>query len=84
MLYTSRVARKYKTHVTVRDVRRVWQAVTREPQSSTRALGRQLNIAHNRVGAALRMLKDAGYIDFPTGAERARSILIPFYTQEPE
>ena len=81
-MYTSRMARRYFNHATVRDIRRIWAAVSVTPQATIRELGRQLDVPHSRVAASLRLLKDAGYIDFPKGAERARAVIVPFVVQE--
>jgi hypothetical protein len=78
MMYTSHMARKYANHATVPDIRRIWAAVSVTPQAPIRELGQQLDMPHSRIAASLRLLKDAGYIDFPKGSERARTILVPF------
>lgn len=70
---------RYGAHVSERTVRRVWALVSREPQITTRTLARRLGYGSTAgMSVALRVLKDAGYIDFPPDTERARTILVPF------
>lgn len=77
-MYTSRMSKRYYGHATTQDIRRVWAAVSAAPQSTLRELASTLGMHFSGVGAALRLLKDAGYIDFPKGTDHARTILIPF------
>lgn len=61
--------------------RRVWAAVTRTPRASTKELAVAVGSpasSYGTVAAALRILRDAGYISFADGARRARKIVIPF------
>ena len=72
---------RYGAHVSERTVRRVWAIVSREPQITTRRLAQQLGYGSTAgMSVALRILRDAGYIDFEAKTERARTILIPFIT----
>lgn len=78
MPYTSRCARRYGTHVTFANARRVWAAVTRRPTATVRELADDAGLPFGTVGAALRMLRDAGYIEFDPCTGRARRVLVPF------
>ena len=63
--------------------RRVWSAVTCQPLATVRELGAAAGIkSQGTVRLHLRFLRDAGYIDFQDGAERARRIIIPCGVQQ--
>lgn len=70
----------YGTHLTMRNVRRVWAAATRTPRASKRELAARLDLSYGAVTGALRFLRDAGYIDFPPGGCRAITVLVPLHT----
>jgi predicted transcriptional regulator len=62
-------------------VRKVWAAVTRTPRASVKELAVAVGAPESSFGnvsAALRMLRDAGYIAFNNHAKLARRILVPF------
>lgn len=59
-------------------VRRVWAALTISPNASTRELAKQLGISYGDVGKAVKILRDAGYVQ--VDGARARRVLIPLYT----
>lgn len=84
MPYTSRCAERYGIHVTARTARRVWAAVTQDPQATARELGGELGMPFGLVAAALRMLRDAGYIEFDAASVRARRIVTPFIITGPD
>lgn len=63
-------------------LRRVWAGVTAHPQSTVRALASTLHLPNSTIVDTLHALRDAGYIDFPDKAERARQILVPFIVEE--
>lgn len=69
---------RYKQYVSDASTRLVWRAVTRTPQATTREIGAVVGLGHSGVSAALRMLKDAGYIDFAHKSRGARTILIGY------
>jgi DNA-binding transcriptional MocR family regulator len=75
---------RYGNHLSTRNVRRVWAAITATPYASQRELAQALRISHGAVSSALRLLKDAGYIQFPKCASRAVEVLVPFVVQELE
>lgn len=62
----------------LRTRRMVWAVVTREPRISLRKIAHITGMPVSTVHDALENLKAAGYIDFPKGAERARTVLVPF------
>jgi len=68
----------YGRPISARNVRRVWAAVTLKPQASCRELGRLLRMQHSNVARALKVLRDAGYVEQPTRSARARRIVVPF------
>jgi hypothetical protein len=76
--------RLYGAHASDALTRRVWAAVTRTPCATTKALARELGQANSwsSVAAALRILRDAGYIAFEDGAKNARQVIVPFIVQE--
>lgn len=74
--------RRYGTHLTMRNIRRVWAAITANPRASKREIADDLDLAFSSVGGALRFLKDTGYICSPKGASRAITIVVPFYVEE--
>jgi predicted transcriptional regulator len=74
--------RRYGTHLKPRRIRQVWAAVTRNPRASKRELSEELGLSFGAIGGALRFLKDAGYIEFPKGACRAITVVVPFYVEE--
>jgi hypothetical protein len=58
--------------------RRVWAAVSCQPQATVRELAVLSGVkSQGTVRLHLRFLRDAGYIDFQDGAERARRIILP-------
>jgi DNA-binding MarR family transcriptional regulator len=63
-------------------VQRVWSAISRAPQASTRALANHLHIAPSSAHVALTILRDAGYIEYQRDSQRARRIIIPFVELE--
>ena len=76
---------RYGNHLGLRNVRRVWAAISIAPHASRRELATTLNLSYGAISGALGLLKDAGYIRFPKYASRAIEIVIPFYvTQELE
>lgn len=79
MPYTSATARRYHNHVTPAVARRVWAAVTRQPCATVVALAADANTTFSIAGAALRLLRDAGYVDFSPKSVRARRVIVPFY-----
>lgn len=78
MPYDTAIAAAYGHHVTLRNARRVWAAVTAHPQATVRELGGELGMPFGTVAAALRLLRDAGYVEFDAASARARRVLIPF------
>ena len=59
--------------------RRVWAALTRDPQASYRELAEQVGVQSKyTVRCAVIRLRDIGYIEFAPGRERARRVLVPF------
>ena len=79
MPYTTATARRYHNHVTPAVARRVWAAVTRDPNATVVRLAADAGTTFSIAGAALRLLRDAGYIDFSPRSIRARRIIMPFY-----
>ena len=75
---------RYGNHLSARNVRRVWAQVSQTPHASQRELARALSLSHGAISSALRLLKDAGYIQFPKCASRAVEVLVPFIVQEAE
>lgn len=82
MPYTTEIARRYKHHVTIPNVRRVWSAVTETPCAPTRQLGERLGLSYSYCAAALRLLRDAGYIEFELGSFGGRKVVVPFIVTE--
>lgn len=78
MTKSAKRIQRYKHYVADDSVRRVWRAVTKQPQATTRELGDAINLSPSGVRAALRMLRDAGYIDFAPRSAGARTILMGF------
>ena len=78
MPYTSATAQQYKNHVTVAVARRVWAAVTATPQATLREIAARADTSYSVAGAALRLLRDAGYVDFDHGTDHGRRVIIPF------
>jgi predicted transcriptional regulator len=72
----------YGTHLTPTNIRRVWAAITRNPNASNRELARTVGLSFGAIAGALRFLKDASYITFPKGRRRAITVLIPFLVEE--
>ena len=64
-------------------IRRVWAAISREPQATCRELSEYLNLSSGCVAAALRELRYAGYIRFRK-YHTGRTILVPFVVQDLE
>lgn len=69
---------RYGSHMTLARIRAVWAAVTIRPTTSVRELADALGMPRVNVGASLRLLRDAGYIQFASHSQRARTIVIPF------
>lgn len=67
-----------KNYVTLKRVWCIWAAITKEPQVTVRKLAEQTGIPFCTVSAALRVLRDAGYIDFADRTNGARTILIGY------
>lgn len=68
-----------KNHVDSTTIRRVWAAMSRNPQRSKALLMRQLRLSRPTLYAALYQLREAGYIEMPEhGAVR---IVVPFVVQ---
>jgi DNA-binding transcriptional ArsR family regulator len=65
-------------------VRLVWAAVTATPHSPVHTLAAALGIAPSSVYAALRALRDAGYIDYPDACHRARVVRVGLYERKPQ
>lgn len=69
---------RFGTHLTTRNIRRVWAAVTARPHASKRELAYRLGLSYGAVAGALRLLNESGYIQFSKNTKRAITILIPF------
>lgn len=70
---------RYGCYVSDHLVRRVWAVLTNEPQITVRDLAGRLGCrTWAGVAIALKVLRDAGYIEFEKGTERARTIVVPF------
>ena len=64
---------------TVAITRRVWAALTSDPQASYRELAQRVGVASTyTIECAMVRLRDAGYIEYAPGASRARRVLVPF------
>jgi SOS-response transcriptional repressor LexA len=64
-------------------IRRVWAQVTRTPQASVREMVDAMGLrSTSGVGISLRILREAGYIDYKPGRSRARRVVVPFYEME--
>lgn len=61
--------------------RRVWAAVSIEPQASCARLGERVGLAKGTVSAALRELKRLGYVQFAY-AQTGRTIIVPFIEED--
>lgn len=61
-------------------MRRVWAAVTQDPQASLKSLAERVGCSYSRVGVILKDLRAAGYIDFQDRTNGARTIVLPFST----
>lgn len=60
-------------------IRRVWAIVTAEPDRNGRLIAIDLHLPYSSVYAALRILRDAGYIDYADHQlGQRRRILVPF------
>ncbi len=75
---TKRRNARYKQYVSDASTRMVWRLVTKTPQATTRAIGEAVGLGCGSVSAALRMLRDAGYIDFAHKSRGARTIVIGY------
>ena len=74
---------RYGRYVSEALLRRVWAAVTKEPQIRVRPLAAQLGYRScSDVSIALRVLRDAGYIDFADRSIGTRQIIVPFYIEK--
>ena len=63
--------------------RRVWSAVSKHPQATTRELADMTGIkSQNSVSRHLHFLREIGYIDFAHNAARARRIIVPCGVQQ--
>lgn len=71
---------RYGTCLTPENIRRVWQGVTSMPRASKRELADAIGLSWSATSGALRLLRDAGYIDFTRNSVRAITIIIPFGT----
>lgn len=60
------------------NTRRVWAAVTREPNISIHTLAERLGVSTSVVNYQLHRLRDAGYITFPDRKTGARQVVVPF------
>lgn len=68
--------RRYNQAVSAKTIRRVWAAISANPQRSKAALMRELKLARSTFYTALWRLQEAGYIDNPeSGAWR---VIVPF------
>lgn len=67
----------------IRTVQRVWAAVTRTPCASVRELACASGLTYGHTSGILRLLRDAGYIDFAPASARARTIVVPFIVAAP-
>jgi predicted ArsR family transcriptional regulator len=66
------------TRRAIHTTRRVWAAITADPQAHIRDLACQLDLNPHTIHRILHQLRDAGYIDFADRSERARTVIIPF------
>lgn len=64
--------------VSFRAARAVWAAVSKDPQAGVRELTNELGLAIGTVNGALHLLRDLGYVQFDTGSQGARTIVVPF------
>lgn len=71
--------RAYTYTRSVRTVQRVWAAVTHTPGASVREIAAASGLTYGHTSGILRLLRDAGYIDFAPASARARTIIVPFY-----
>ena len=62
------------------NTRRVWAAVTREPNIRIRALAERLGVSTSVIGYQLRRLRAAGYITFADNTTGTRQVIVPFIT----
>jgi Winged helix-turn-helix DNA-binding len=68
--------RRYIQHISPKTIRRVWAALSANPQRSKAELMAELGLARSTFYTALWRLQEAGYIDNPeSGAWR---VLVPF------
>jgi DNA-binding IclR family transcriptional regulator len=72
----SRVGRKLRNHLTC--VRLVWAAVTAHPDATRRELAAAAGLPLSTTNAAVRKLRDAGYIDYRNNRNRTTRIIVPF------
>ena len=75
--YTRDTRAIYGAAPSVATIRRVWCAVSRRPDATIRSLAQETHTATSSVGAALRILKGAGYIQFEVGENCARVVVVP-------
>jgi len=67
-----------RTREQIRQVRRVWAAVTRDPQATLEELGVGVGYTKSMVRLILRKLRAMGHIDYQDRSKGARTILVPF------
>jgi hypothetical protein len=66
--------------VSVASLRKVWAIVTLMPCAATYNIGALAGIRSvAEVGAALRVLRDMGYVEFEDRTARARRVVVPMW-----
>lgn len=64
------------TAQTIRRTRRVWAALTRQPNTTYRELAQRTRLPHTTVRDAVGRLVAAGYVETNARAARGRRVLV--------
>jgi DNA-binding MarR family transcriptional regulator len=65
--------------LTMRRTRRVWAALTQQPDATYRELAAQTRLSLSAVRGAVQRLEKAGYVEADPVVARGRRVLVPLY-----
>jgi DNA-binding MarR family transcriptional regulator len=69
------------TALTFGRTRRVWAALTQQPDATYRELAARTKLPLSVVRAAVQRLENAGYVEADPVVARGRRVLVPLYAQ---
>ncbi len=78
--HKTKTHRLFGNHVRIQDARTVWAHLSGHPNDSLRSIAAQVGLSFSRVGACVRYLVAAGYVEHLPRSARARRVIIPLVT----